>query len=237
VLRRIILNLEVFITAAIKVALKRLPGLGNLAQLTDFQKYIYSGGESKYWNDIPKTRHNEIAVVLGGFRGTSSIKLAKKGYKVFVFEPVPEFAAEIQRKSRNLKERISVLEIAAATTAGQIEIVEKGEESFTVTHRLDDFRSAGGFVAKAVDFADWVKELDSTISLLEINIEGLEYEILSHLISQSVVSRINRINIQFHRIATTSTGDRAKIQSLLSQTHTQRWCFDWIWEVWDLNKS
>lgn len=236
-MQRFILHVQVFVIAVVKKSLAVWPKLSHLSHLSDFQKYVYAGGEWRYWRDIPKASDNSLAVVLGGYTGTSSIKIAQKGYKVFVFEPVPRFADDIRRRAKSRSKDIHVLEQAAATTSGQVEIVEKGEETFTRGRNTNEVRSGNGFVVSAVDFADWIRSLESTISLLEVNIEGSEYEILNHLASERVMSRINRINIQFHKISTSSVVDRQRIQTLLNQTHVQLWCFDWIWEVWEPRKS
>jgi|9_EtaG_2_1085328.scaffolds.fasta_scaffold35051_2 FkbM family methyltransferase len=73
------------------------------------------------------------------------------------------------------------------------------------------------------------------IDLLQINIEGMEYEILNHWIETGVLKKIDKLLIQFHYIeGIDSVAERIKIQNHLSLCGFKE-CFSYpfVWEGWE----
>lgn len=231
--RRLSLILTVLVTGYAKKLLSTFSKEMKLRYpLTNFELYILAGGESMYWRDVPQSPNNQIAVVLGGHTGNSAVRLAKKGYKVFVFEPVAEFASEIRELAKKKHVDLEVLELAAASSNGLVKVSQEGEKTFTLNHRSDLVSGHNLIAVPSVDFSDWVNALGSDIGVLEVNIEGSEYDVLDVILTRSIVSRIDRFNIQFHKVNATSERDREDLRKALARTHTQVWNFDWVWEVW-----
>lgn len=73
------------------------------------------------------------------------------------------------------------------------------------------------------------------INLLKINIEGAEYDLLSHIIGAGLHARIKNMQVQFHQI----DGLPYKlwydeISKQLSLTHKLTWHYPFCWENWQL---
>lgn len=73
------------------------------------------------------------------------------------------------------------------------------------------------------------------IALVKINIEGAEYDLLSHIIGAGLHKRIKNIQVQFHQIE----GVPYKlwydeIAKQLSLTHKLTWHYPFCWENWQL---
>lgn len=73
------------------------------------------------------------------------------------------------------------------------------------------------------------------IDLLKINIEGAEYDVLSHIIGADLHTRIKNIQVQFHQVAGVpyETWYRG-IEAKLMKTHSLTWHYPYCWENWQL---
>jgi hypothetical protein len=88
-----------------------------------------------------------------------------------------------------------------------------------------------------LSFASLYQELKRTqgihdIDLMEINIEGAEFALIKHIILSRIISNINAIQIQFHDFFPEANALRDELRILLKQTHDERWCFPFCWELW-----
>jgi FkbM family methyltransferase len=73
------------------------------------------------------------------------------------------------------------------------------------------------------------------IDLLKINIEGAEYDLLSHIIGAGLHARIKNIQVQFHQIDGLPYEMWYKeIADKLSKTHSLTWQYQYCWENWKL---
>lgn len=71
------------------------------------------------------------------------------------------------------------------------------------------------------------------IALVKINIEGAEYELLSHVINAGLHKRIRNLQVQFHLIEGQPVQEWYNfIAQSLSPTHTQSFYFPFCWENW-----
>lgn len=75
----------------------------------------------------------------------------------------------------------------------------------------------------------------SHIDLLKINIEGAEYDVLSHMIAAGLHQHIKNIQVQFHQISGVPYERWYKdITDKLSKTHHLTWHYPFCWENWQL---
>jgi FkbM family methyltransferase len=73
------------------------------------------------------------------------------------------------------------------------------------------------------------------IALMKINIEGAEYDLLSHIIGAGLHKQIGNLQIQFHQIDGRPYELWYKeIASKLSLTHKLTWHYPYCWENWAL---
>lgn len=71
------------------------------------------------------------------------------------------------------------------------------------------------------------------IDLVKIDIEGGEYDVLPQLIETGLISRIRFLQIQFHRFVDGAVQKRENLREHLRKTHTESWCYPFIWESWE----
>lgn len=182
------------------------------------------------WDQVQQSPPAGLAVVLGGFKGLSSRAFEAKGYRVVSFEPVPSFAEEIRNLAKRESLDIEVIEAAASDSEGELALEEKGEQ----TSQLDSSSSVkGAVVVQKVDFANWVRGCGLEIDILEMNIEGSEFDVLPRLLESEEIKSIVRLNIQFHKVSSDSQFLQQAIREALAKTHNLLWSFDWLWEAWE----
>lgn len=71
------------------------------------------------------------------------------------------------------------------------------------------------------------------IALLKINIEGAEYDLLTHIIDHGYISRIKHLQVQFHLIEEQqSEGHYDLVADGLKPTHELEWRYPFCWESW-----
>lgn len=169
----------------------------------------------------------QLAVVLGGYLGTSAALLARKGYRVIAFEPVESFADAIEKK--------------AAVEALPIQVVRTGAGNYDGIFRLSidqDSTSMFGNASKpqaefnVTHFSRWLRDLNQQVAVLEVNIEGGEYPVLEDLIESSEIQMVKRLLVQFHNFDSTHDMQRNAIRLSLEKTHSQDFNFPWVWECW-----
>lgn len=74
------------------------------------------------------------------------------------------------------------------------------------------------------------------IALLKINIEGSEYDVLSHIIGVGLHEQIKNIQVQFHEVAGLPYEKwYEEIAEKLSKTHSLTWQYKYCWENWKFN--
>lgn len=172
-----------------------------------------------------------IVFDVGGYEGAWAEAIsAKFCCNIFIFEPVPEFAAAIQARFAD-NTGINVCAYGLSNTNGQLTINLSGDgSSFCVT--------GSGGVAKATvrkfEF-DLLRELGvSRIDLMKINIEGGEYDLLDLMIENKTISIVNQLQIQFHNFVPNAIERRDNIRRKLALTHSATWCYEFVWENWVL---
>jgi FkbM family methyltransferase len=169
----------------------------------------------------------EVVVDLGGYQGQwASDIYARYRPRIFVFEPVPQFAENIRRRFRSNAD-IEVVEAAVAAADGRMQIGVLGDASSSFAEREHMVDVA------VLDFVSWWRAAGfDEIALLKINIEGGEYELLEHLVATGAVRKVRNVQVQFHHFVDDAEQRMLAIQEKLAATHERTYGFKWIWENW-----
>jgi FkbM family methyltransferase len=169
----------------------------------------------------------EVVVDLGGYHGQwASDIYARYRTRVFVFEPVPQFAEMIRKRFRSNAD-IQVVEAAVGATDGRMQIGVAADASSLFGERDSTVEVA------VLDFVDWCRSAGITqIGLLKVNIEGGEYELLEHLIATGAIRQVREIQVQFHNFVPDAEQRMAAIQEKLAGTHERTYEFKFVWENW-----
>lgn len=175
---------------------------------------------------------NSLVFDVGGYKGdwANGIYSLYK-CKIFIFEPVEQFANDISyRFAENGK--IIVNKFGLSSETRKADIALKQDSSSIYQDNADKTKIT---LINAVDF---FKEHNiQNIDLMKINIEGGEYDLLEHLIATDFVKNINNIQVQFHIFIPDARKKMKNIQKQLSKTHYLTYQYPFIWENWKLKNK
>lgn len=171
---------------------------------------------------------DSLVLDLGGYKGDWTAEINQRyGANVMVFEPIQGFHDQIcTRFAGSPKVRPFQFGLGAR------------DEVLEMHHSAD---GTGAFVqgqaeqVRLVQASRFLREQGvQHIDLLKVNIEGGEYELLEHLIATGEMSRVRRLQVQFHDFVPDAIARRARLVEQLGRTHRQTWCFYFVWEEWVL---
>ena len=198
--------------------------------LSDIEKFIYDG-----YSDLLFENHNlqetDPILVLGGYLGDSVESWLNAGAsKVYVVEPVTEYFNRLEERFMG-DLRVVLFKVAVGDSNGTININIDGLKSGA--------RISEGISQKStlISISEFISKLDTFPKILEINIEGGEYPVMKSLISEDMLSGIGTFLIQFHRYSYEDEVLRSQIRSTLSVSHEEKFCYDWVWERWDIKNG
>lgn len=186
---------------------------------------------SRFRTNYPELTAQSIVLDLGGYEGQwASDIYAEHLCKIHVFEPLPDYAAAIERRFRN-NESVEVYAYGLGARDEQLEFAV-AEDATSVfgegTNKVAvDIKNIDTFLAE---------QNIATIDLMKINIEGGEYELLEHLLEQGLARRIKNLQIQFHNFVPNAEVRMKDIQSRLAETHETTYLYPFFWENWRLRK-
>jgi FkbM family methyltransferase len=173
--------------------------------------------------DYPLTT-DSLVLEIGCYEGLWSSRMAKR-YNCFItnFEPVKKFFnAATNLFKDNPKVRMFNFGLS-----------DKNEE---VEFALDDDKSRLGSAGRVelVTLVDVAQVITSPVDLININIEGGEYTLLSRMLSTPVAALCRNIQVQFHDDYPGCAKLRNDIRTQLSKTHVETYCYPFVWESWRL---
>lgn len=174
---------------------------------------------------------NSVVFDLGGYEGQwASDLFARYCCIIHIFEPVPEFAARIEKRfERNKSIVIHRFGLSDETKVVKIYL---GDDASSMYGQTGDQCEA--HLMKAADFID--QSNIHKIDLLKINIEGGEYDLLEHLIESGVIENITDIQVQFHDIIPNAEQRMRTIKDRLRRTHIVTYEYEFVWENWRKRK-
>lgn len=192
----------------------------NLPAFTEAMRYRY-----------PLSRESVI-IEAGTHQGLWAAEMSRLyGCRLFTFEPIREFfQAAVQRLHPFPGVTVSNVGLASSNRSEHWKI--KGDMTGA-------FNGEG--VEEAVvliDFGEWLRielTLPPVIDLLEINIEGGEYELLEALLIRKQIARFKNIQVQFHGVGLTPVERRREIREQLTLTHHLTYDAPFVWENWERN--
>jgi FkbM family methyltransferase len=177
------------------------------------------------FDDLDK---HSVVFDLGGYQGDWTAEISSRyGAKIYVFEPVKAFYAQICKRFEN---------------APQIQPFQFGlgmrSETMDLHHSADGtgaFVGGGSYETVNIVEAHGFFQMQGVdrIDLMKINIEGGEYDLLEHLIASADIEKIGRLQVQFHDFVPNAIAKRARIVNALAKTHRQTWCYYFVWEEWE----
>jgi FkbM family methyltransferase len=197
--------------------------------LSPVQQFALDGYNSLLYKNLDIDRTG-VVLVLGGYLGDSASNYSKTlSCKVHVYEPVADYFNILESRFQHNMD-IHVHNEAISSSEKTILLSVNGEETGMYQHGEKRLKVFAKDIFQVVDHLGHV-------DLLEINVEGAEYEILERLISSNKIVDIDILQIQFHNFSNLHDLERARIRASLSETHQKIFGYDWVWERWALKRS
>lgn len=190
------------------------------------RRYFRHGGEKLRYDY--RLNENSVVFDLGGYHGDWANGISSRYHcRIFVFEPVTEFAEGIiKRFDGNKMIEIYQFGLGGASITREIRVAGDGSSMFRNAGKAQNI--------KTVDASEWIRDRNyNSIDLMKINIEGAEYELLENLIQGDMVKRISNIQVQFHDVIPDASKRMAAIQDALSKSHFLTYQYRFVWENWE----
>ena len=175
----------------IRLEIKKLFGF----ELSIKDKYIFN-----YLNKY------DIVIDCGANIGDVTELLAKNGTTVYAFEPNP-YAFEVLNNRFDKRDNV-ICEMKAVgirddeaelffhENSTQDELIwSTGSSLLSCKTNIDKNKSVK---TEVIDLANFIKRIDGNIKLIKIDIEGMECELLDHLIDEGVLSDIDLVLVETH---------------------------------------
>lgn len=204
------------------------------------QVYWDKHTEHEFTLEYPLTEKS-VVMDIGGFRGTWAADLNGRYHpKMTVFEPSKEYSNHCKKRFANDK-NVTVFnfgfsdknELLTLTKQGINSSVFRGGPGQTEMPDADLYGHVEHEEIVLTDISEFLEgnEIEN-IDLLNINCEGGEFPILERLIETGQISIFDNIQIQFHDFYPNASEIRSSIRDRLRLTHTETFCYPWIWESW-----
>lgn len=196
---------------------------------------IVTLGDQKTWMDqamearryqYDDVKKGDVIVDVGAYQGEFSDEFLSRyqglALRFILFEPTN---AILKGRPQLSTPYFEIIQAAASDRDGMISL--GGEHNWVGYFESDHQRWY-----QCVDIARALAH-EPEIFLCKINIEGMEYSLLTHMIDTGLISRIKHLQVQFHFVeGENSTGYYDRIADALSKTHEISWRHRFVWESW-----
>ena len=190
--------------------------------------FSQKGGDNTHLYSF-NLNHDSLVFDVGSYDGEYYKKLHQKyNCNIHAFEPVPQF---YKKCLQNKPDKITLNNLALGNKDCTFNISSQDNSS-------SEFLISGDKIeCQKIDFNSYLKKHNiNKIDLLKLNIEGGEYELLSHIIYHNHLNKIDNILIQFHYLEGDAPAERQKIINRLKTTHEPIFNYPFVWEHWKLKK-
>lgn len=176
---------------------------------------------------------DSVVMDLGGFCGKWSQRMLERyGCRLFVFEPIDEYYSSLLNTFYGTTVRVHNYGISDRNKHHKIYL---SNDASSLYQENDSQKSMD------IELRDIVCTIDEmgvdSIDLVNMNIEGSEYDVLDRLLDSDYIQRVKKIQVQFHtNLGRESYFRRLEIQKRLAKTHTMLYNSDFCWEAWQLNR-
>jgi FkbM family methyltransferase len=202
-----------------------------LRTATPIERWVADHGDDTLAVAYPLDEGSTVFEV-GGYRGKWASKIVRLYDPVtYIFEPVAEYS-ELLTQCFKENPKVKVFHYGLSDTDQDISISvdEDATSVFRVAARSERviLRDIERFAA-----ANGIERID----LIQINIEGGEYQLLKRIVDSGLVTRCIHIQVQFHQDIPDAAAKRERIRERLAQTHDVLYDYPFVWEAWRLRNS
>ncbi|WP_036303339.1 FkbM family methyltransferase [Methylotenera sp. L2L1] len=198
--------------------------------LLEVSRWFDDNGDETLRLDYPLNK-DSIVFDLGGYHGDFAAAIHEKfGCTIYIFEPVPEFYQMCVDRFQGNK-KIVCLNYGLSSADGWLDInMAENASSFTSPNIKGSMQRV-----QVRSVVDCIRELMiNQIDLMKINIEGGEFDVVPAIIESGDIKKVQYLQVQFHNFLDNAAKRRETIRHELTNTHTEMWSYDFVWESWKL---
>ncbi|OBQ17354.1 FkbM family methyltransferase [Anabaena sp. AL93] len=194
-------------------------------------KWFQDKGDTTLRVNYPLTEESVVFDV-GGYRGDWSDEIIKRYNPfIYIFEPVSEYYSLVVNRFRNNpKVKVYNFGLSNENKTENIAILSDASSTYKLsnTYLSIELRDIKIFLQKEnIEF----------INLIKINIEGGEYPLLTRLIEEEIILKIQDLQVQFHDFYPNAELLRENLRQSLKKTHFITYDYPFIWENWRLKTN
>lgn len=191
-----------------------------------YYKWVRDEGDDKLLLDYDLDDQS-IFFELGGYNGTYSKKIIEIfNPQTYIFEPSRKYY-DLLTEQFNFP-NVKIYNFGLADT-NKIAYLKYDNDASYITNYQSEYTEKIE-LRKLSEFIH--NEKIRSINLININIEGFEYEVLEDIIDSKIISIVDNIQIQYHRNVKSYRKKRRQIYNKLLRTHQRLWNYNYIWESW-----
>jgi len=168
---------------------------------------FYSVSDVEVFQGLNK---NSLVIDCGASIGEVAEKMAETGATVYAFEPNPVAYKFLHQRADNYS-NLHCLNQGVSAKAGSIpfylhnnikddalekEIAAANGSSFLANK--SNVNTGQPIQVEVIDLAKFITELGQPVDLVKIDIEGLEVEVLNHLLDTGVINQIKALYVETH---------------------------------------
>jgi FkbM family methyltransferase len=194
---------------------------------SEHQRYVY---------ELDPT---SVVLDVGAYEGTFTREISRRyDCHVLAFEPIRRHYETV---SALAGPKVQVFDFGIGATDRTERIAVNGDGSSIFT--ADRSPIAGGASTgeastnaetEQIEIRSLARVLETLelgyVDLLKLNVEGCEYEILEHLLSEGLAERFGNIQVQFHDVVPDAAARRDAIREQLAATHRVSYDEPFVWE-------
>lgn len=174
-------------------------------------------------NAYEDINENSLVMDLGFYRGEFSKKFS---CKVLAYEGSPSIYNEYGGNAQSN----TILKPYGLSSSDKTVLISKNRDSSSAFNVNKNNAEDMKLVDVVQEFTD---ESIEKVDFMKINIEGGEYELLDRMIESGIITKVNRMMIQFHKEHEREI-TRDMITKRLEETHNRYINVDYVWEGWKL---
>jgi len=196
---------------AISWLLKGLPGkLGKRFETIYFwnrRKFTETACAEEFRKIFDSLDETSICIDLGANIGVVTSKLASRAGKVYAFEPDPWAFSELKQRCGEMP-NVELLNCAIGSSNENILMRRDPDFSPSEAYRstgtsrfvslLWDNREGVTFEVRQVDICSFIREVGRRISLIKVDIEGAEADLLERLLDSEEITMVDSIFVETH---------------------------------------
>lgn len=175
---------------------------------------------------------NSIVLDIGAYEGNWANDIYNRfKCNIQLYQPIDGFYKECLSRFNNVKHKVISHNYGVGGYARN-EMFSIGNDASGINFNSDIKQQVRILAIKDVISSACQNHKVNKIDLMKINIEGGEYELLDALLNAELETKVDNIQVQFHKFVKDHQQKYKCIVDRLSDTHYLTYSFPFVWENW-----